>query len=78
VVAASLNRTAALIRPEQDGILVPINDVQALALAARRLILDPGLRRRLAEAGAARVRDEFSASRVVAQWRALLEPYGVG
>jgi hypothetical protein len=49
-----------------------------LALAARRLILDPGRRRRLAEAGEARVRDEFSASRVVAQWRALLEPYGVG
>jgi len=78
VVAAMSDGPAALIRPEQDGILVPINDVQALALAARRLILDPGRRRRLAEAGKARVRDEFSASRVVAQWRELLQPYGVG
>lgn len=78
VVAAMSDGPAALIRPEQDGILTPINDVRALALAARRLILDPGLRRRLAEAGAARVREEFSASRVVAQWRELLEPYGVG
>ena len=78
VVAAMSDGPAALIRPEQDGMLIPINDVQALALAARRLILDPGLRRRLAEAGEARVRDEFSASRVVAQWRALLQPYGVG
>jgi glycosyltransferase involved in cell wall biosynthesis len=78
VVAAMADGPAALIRPEQDGILVPINDVRALALAARRLILDPGLRRRLAEAGAARVQDEFSAGRVVAQWRELLEPYGVG
>jgi len=69
---------AALIRPDQDGILVPINDVQALAMAARRLILDTGLRRRLAEAGAERVQEEFSAGRVVAQWRELLEPYGVG
>jgi glycosyltransferase involved in cell wall biosynthesis len=78
VVAAMSDGPAALIRPEQDGMLVPINDVQALALAARRLILDPGRRRRLAEAGQARVRDEFSAGRIVAQWRELLEPYGVG
>ncbi len=78
VVAAMSDGPAALIRPEQDGILVPINDVKALAMAARRLILDPGRRRRLAEAGAARVREEFSAGRVVAQWRELLGPYGVG
>jgi glycosyltransferase involved in cell wall biosynthesis len=78
VVAAMSDGPAALIRPEQDGILVPINDARSLALAARRLILDPGLRRRLAEAGAARVQEEFSADRVVAQWRGLLEPYGVG
>ncbi len=78
VVAAMSDGPAALIRPEQDGMLVPINDVQALALAARRLILDPARRRRLVEAGQARVRDEFSAGRVVAQWRTLLQPYGAG
>ena len=68
---------AGLIRPEQDGLLIPINDPRSLALAARRLILDAGLRRKLAEAGTARIRDEFSATSVVAQWRALLQPYGV-
>jgi len=77
VVAAMSDGPAALIRPEQDGLLVPINDSRALALAARRLILDGGLRRRLAAAGTARIRDEFSAPRIVAQWRDLLEPYGV-
>jgi glycosyltransferase involved in cell wall biosynthesis len=77
VVAAMSDGPAGLIRPEQDGLLTPINDARALALAARRLILDPGLRRRLAEAGAARIQDEFSAPSVVAQWRALLKPYGV-
>lgn len=76
VVAAMSDGPAGLIRPEEDGILVPINDPRALALAARRLILDAGLRRRLSEAGSARIQDEFSASRVVAQWRTLLEPYG--
>ena len=77
VVAAMSDGPAALIRPEQDGLLVPINDPKALALAARRLILDPGLRRRLAEAGTARIQGEFSAARIVDQWRALLAPYGV-
>ena len=77
VVAAMSDGPAALIRPEQDGLLTPINDARALALAARRLILDGGLRRRLAEAGTARIQAEFSAASVVAHWRALLEPYGV-
>ncbi len=78
VVAAMSDGPRELIRPESDGILVPINDARALALAARRLILDVGLRRRLAEAGAARVEQEFSTARVAAQWRELLQPYGVG
>jgi glycosyltransferase involved in cell wall biosynthesis len=77
VVAAMSDGPAGLIRPEQDGLLIPINDPRSLALAARRLILDSGLRRKLAEAGTARIRDEFSATSVVAQWRALLQPYGV-
>ncbi|HEY4030483.1 MAG TPA: glycosyltransferase [Caulobacteraceae bacterium] len=78
VVAAMSDGPAALIRPEQDGILVPINDVRALAMAARRLILNVGLRQHLAEAGETRVREEFSAGHVVDKWRELLEPYGVG
>jgi glycosyltransferase involved in cell wall biosynthesis len=78
VVAAMSEGPGALIHPESDGLLTPINDVGALAMAARRLILDPGMRRRLAEAGAARIAAEFSPARVVAQWRELLHPYGVG
>jgi glycosyltransferase involved in cell wall biosynthesis len=78
LVAAMSDGPAALIKPEQDGLLIPINDPGALALAARRLILDPGLRRRLAEGGAARIAEEFSAARIVGQWRDLLKPYGVG
>jgi glycosyltransferase involved in cell wall biosynthesis len=78
LVAAMSDGPAALIKPEQDGLLIPINDPGALALAARRLILDPGLRRRLVEGGAARIAEEFSASRIVGQWRDLLKPYGVG
>ena len=77
VVAAMSDGPAALIHPEQDGLMTPINDARALALAARRLILDAGLRRRLAEAGSIRIKAEFSAERVVGHWRNLLSPYGV-
>jgi glycosyltransferase involved in cell wall biosynthesis len=78
VVAAMSDGPGALIRPGEDGLLVPVNDARGLALAARRLIVDAGLRRRLAEAGAQRLAAEFSTDRVVAQWRELLGPYGVG
>ena len=77
IVAAMSDGPAGLVRPEQDGLLVPINDPDALALAARRLTLDTGLRNRLAEAGQARIAEEFSAPQIVAHWRELLEPYGV-
>ncbi len=77
VVAAMSDGPGALIKPEQDGLLVPINDPRALALAARRLILDLGLRRRLSEAGAERIQAEFAAPRITAHWRDLLQPYGV-
>lgn len=77
IVAAISDGPATLIRPEQDGLLVPIDDPAALALAARRLILDGGLRRRLAEAGQARIAAEFSAAHVVDHWRELLAPLGV-
>ena len=50
----------------------------ALAAAAARLIADPALGRRMAEAGAERLAAEFSVDRICAQWRDLLQPYGVG
>jgi glycosyltransferase involved in cell wall biosynthesis len=77
VVAAMSDGPAALINPEQDGLMTPINDAGALALAARRLILDTGLRQRLAEAGRDRIKADFSADRVVDHWRDLLQPFGV-
>jgi glycosyltransferase involved in cell wall biosynthesis len=75
VVAAQSQGPAALIRSEVDGLLVPVDDHAALAAAAKRLIDDAPLRRRLAEAGAARIAAEFSRARVVEQWRELLFSY---
>ena len=78
VVAAASQGPKDLIHTEEDGLLVAIDDDVALAGAAARLIADPALGRRMAEAGAARLQDEFSVGRVTDQWRELLQPYGVG
>ncbi|HUO22314.1 MAG TPA: glycosyltransferase [Caulobacteraceae bacterium] len=77
VVAAASQGPKDLIAPGVDGLLAPIDDDEALAVAARRLIEEPALGARLAQAGAARVSGEFSRARVVAEWRTLLGRYGV-
>jgi glycosyltransferase involved in cell wall biosynthesis len=76
VVAAASQGPAALIRDGEDGLLVPVDEADALAQAVRRLLDDPGLRAGAAQAGIARVAGEFSPAAVVAQWRALFAHFG--
>ncbi len=51
-----------------DGLVVPVDDAPALATAVNRLIADPDLRRRLAQAGYRRYRDEFTKEQTVAAY----------
>lgn len=76
VVAAGSQGPKALIRDGDDGLLVPIDDPDALAASVRRLLAEPQLRAQLAAAGAARVAAEFSEAAVVGQWKALYADYG--
>ncbi|WP_296600693.1 glycosyltransferase [Phenylobacterium sp.] len=76
VVAAASQGPKALIEDGDDGLLIPVDDAGALALAVRQLLDEPMLRARLAAAGAARVEAEFSEAAVVAQWKALFADYG--
>lgn len=71
VVAAASAGPAALIRDGVDGRLVPIDDPEALASAARGLLADADLRDRCVAAGLTRVAETFSKSAVVARWRDL-------
>lgn len=78
VVAAAAAGPAALISPGQDGLLVPVDDPAALASATRRLLDDPALRARLAQAGGASAAERFGRAAVVARWRALFARLGGG
>lgn len=76
IVAAASQGPGALIRDGEDGLLVPVDDAEALAAGVRRLLDDPMLPIRLIQNGAARVEGEYSEAAVVAQWKALFARYG--
>ena len=71
VVAAASVGPSALIRHDEDGLLVPVDDAEALAAAVRRLIEDPALRQRFKEAGVVRAAAGFAEGPIVARWREL-------
>jgi glycosyltransferase involved in cell wall biosynthesis len=73
VVASSAAGPRWLIHHGADGLLVPIDDAQALAAALRRLIEDRELGRALAAAGRERIVTEFSESVVVDRYREFFE-----
>jgi len=60
VVSSDADGLAENVRSEDTGLVVPRRDSAALATALRRLAGDPELRRRLGEAGRARVRARFN------------------
>ena len=78
LVTAASAGPGALVRPEEDALLVPIDDAPATAAAVRRLLADPALAQRLVQAGASRITGEFAPARVVAQWRELFARFGEG
>jgi glycosyltransferase involved in cell wall biosynthesis len=71
-VATPAAGTAELIEPEASGLLVPANDVPALASALQRLLEDPALRARFAAAGAGRVRDHYSLQAMLGRFESTL------
>lgn len=73
LVATRSAGPGALIEDGSDGLLVPIDDVSALAAALRRVLDDAPLRSRLAENGRRRYEAEFTEAAVVASYRALFE-----
>ncbi|MBL8707755.1 MAG: glycosyltransferase family 4 protein [Rhodospirillaceae bacterium] len=59
-IASNISGIPELIVDHETGLLVPPEDAAALAAAITRLIDDPALRQRLADAGFSRVRARFA------------------
>ncbi len=64
VIASAHGGSLEIVKAGKSGLLVPAGDPYALAGAIRRLMLDPALRRRVAEAGRRRALEEFSPERL--------------
>lgn len=65
IVTCDVPGCREIVRHDENGLLVPARDADALAEALDRLIADRGLRERLGRAGRARVEAEFSQEHVV-------------
>ena len=73
LVAAAALGPAALIRTEESGLLVPVEDAGALAAAVRRVIDDSDLAARLVEGGWAAFQADFTEAKSVARYLELFE-----
>ena len=73
LVAAASTGPAELVRDNEDGLLVPTDDVPALAAAIGRVIDEEGLGARLVAAGRKRFEGEYTEAACVAGYVALFE-----
>jgi len=71
IVATNRGGVPEMIENEVSGLLVPPGDVEALAAAIERLVVDVALRRRLGEAAERRVREAFTRDRFQASIQAV-------
>jgi glycosyltransferase involved in cell wall biosynthesis len=77
VIASAAEGPRALIEPGQTGLLVPIENADALASAIGLLGRDAARRAELATAGYVAFAAEFAAPRVTASYRDLIERVAV-
>jgi glycosyltransferase involved in cell wall biosynthesis len=76
VLAARSKGPESLITDGENGLLVPLEDVAALAQAMTRVVASPDLARSLATGGCAAHQAQFAEAAVVERWKAFLERVG--
>ena len=72
-LSTNISGVPELLKDGDNGLLVPPEDPQALALALERLIRDPALRQRLGQAAEQRVRDHFDYHASIRQLKTLFD-----
>ena len=68
LVAAAAAGPSAYIESEVNGLLVPIDDAPALALAAQRIIANDALAQTLIEGGRKTYENTFTRTKIIASW----------
>lgn len=76
IVVAASKGPAALVHDKVDGLVVPIDDAEALAAAAASLIADASLRQALSRHGALELERSYAKAHVVEAWKALFARFG--
>ncbi|HYM74080.1 MAG TPA: glycosyltransferase, partial [Stellaceae bacterium] len=71
IIASDMPGCREVVVPGETGLLVPVHDVGGLGAAIAMLMGDPALRRRMGEAGRARIAGEFAEAVVAGQTLAL-------
>ncbi len=71
VVASRIGGIPDVVEDGVTGLLVPPGDAAALAAALRRVLDEPGLARKLGEAGRRRLHEQFSWEAITARWEAV-------
>ena len=72
-VSTNISGIPELLTDNENGLIVPPEDPQALSAALERVIRDPDLRRRFGEAAEARVREHFDHDASIRQLTRLFE-----
>jgi glycosyltransferase involved in cell wall biosynthesis len=73
VVATDVGSVAEAVRDNETGLLVPVEDSGAFAMAIRRLLIDEGLRRRLGQQGRRLVLEQFTATHMTGAYESLYD-----
>jgi glycosyltransferase involved in cell wall biosynthesis len=72
VIATDVPGIRDVVRHEHDGLLVPPGQPERLANAITRVVTEPGLRRRLIDAGLETVRARYTWDKIIPQYRQVL------
>jgi glycosyltransferase involved in cell wall biosynthesis len=73
IIAAAAIGPRALIKHEQNGLLVPIDDAPSLTAAIRQILEQPGLARSLADAGRAAYDADYTEAKTVSRYLAFYD-----